>query len=145
MALSVTAGDSAPDVAAWDALCDETGATPFLRPEWILPWCAAFANGETYFVSAFDDGRLTGVLPLRRRFGVLSSTTNWHSPIYAPVAASEEVEAALLRHAARAAAALILRFVPADASATAVFAQVCRNEGMSLRSRELLRSPRVDI
>ncbi len=146
MALSITVGGTPPDTDAWDALCDETGASPFQRPGWILPWCSAFANGDSLFVKAALDGRLVGVLPLRRRFRVVTSATNWHTPLFAGTATSAEVQEGLVGTAARQGSALVLRFVP-DRSATAVaFTQVCRErDGMSVRSRLQLESPRVEI
>jgi CelD/BcsL family acetyltransferase involved in cellulose biosynthesis len=145
MALSTTLGLLPPEVAAWDALCDATGATPFQRPSWVLPWFAAFSPADAYFAQVFDDGRLVGVLPLRRRLGVVRSATNWHTPLFASVATSDIVEDALIRAAARG-SMLLLRLVPEGSSTAAAFARVCRDTlGMSTRSRTLLRSPRVEI
>ncbi len=146
MALSITAGGVPPDTEAWDALCNETGATPFQRPGWILPWCSAFANGDAIFVSAVEDGRLVGVLPLRRRFRLVASATNWHTPLFAGVASSLQVEEELLAVAAQQGSALVLRFVPEHSPTAVAFAPVCRDRaGMSVRSRSQLDSPRVEI
>jgi CelD/BcsL family acetyltransferase involved in cellulose biosynthesis len=77
----------APVAAEWDALADRTGAPPFLRPGWFAAWCAAFGGGELAVLTARRDDRLTGVLPVRRRGGVVASPTNAHTPGFGPVAA----------------------------------------------------------
>lgn len=146
MQLAITSGPEPPDHVEWDALCDETGASPFQRPGWVVPWYAAFAKNDACFVQAFDDGRLVGVLPLRRRYGVTIGAANWHTPFFAAVATSGEVEEALVAAAADRASALLLRLVPDESGTALAFTRVCRDrQGMSVRSRVQLESPRVDI
>jgi len=86
----------APIAEAWDELAGETDAPPFLRPGWFCAWSNAFGRGRLTVVAVRRGGRLVGVMPLSRRAGVLSSPTNWHTPLYGPVAADEEALRAIL-------------------------------------------------
>lgn len=76
----------APIAAEWDDLVERTGAPPFVRPGWLEAWWRAFAAGELVIVTARRGGRLVGVLPMRRRAGVLASPTNAHTPGFGVVA-----------------------------------------------------------
>lgn len=145
MTLATTVGRTPPDTAAWDALCDELRATPFQRPGWLLAWYAAFAPKDAWYVQAFDCDRLVGVLPLRRRFGITRSPTNWHTPLFASVATGAAVESALVGAAIGNTSALGLRFVPEHSATAAAFHDLGAGGAVSVRSRPLLRSPRVDI
>jgi CelD/BcsL family acetyltransferase involved in cellulose biosynthesis len=72
----------APLAAEWEALAKWAGAPPFARPGWFSAWWHAFASGELMVVTLTRAGRLVGVLPLRRRAGVLASPTNAHTPAF---------------------------------------------------------------
>ncbi|ACL64427.1 glycosyl transferase group 1 [Anaeromyxobacter dehalogenans 2CP-1] len=48
----------------WSALCDRAAATPFQRPEWLLPWCRAFGVASPRAVVARRAGRLVALAPL---------------------------------------------------------------------------------
>jgi CelD/BcsL family acetyltransferase involved in cellulose biosynthesis len=72
--------------AEWDELADRTGATPFVRAGWLEPWHRAFGDGELGALVTRRDGRLTGLLPVTARRGALVSPTNWHTPMFGPVA-----------------------------------------------------------
>ena len=76
--------------AEWDSLVERTGGLPWLRPGWIDAWWRAFGEGSLRIIATREGGRLTGVLPLYERRGVLSSTTNWHTPEFGAVTASED-------------------------------------------------------
>lgn len=69
----------------WDELAEQTGASPFRRPGWIGAWWRAFGKGELEILSIRRQGRLVALLPLCRRLGALSSTTNWHTPDFGAV------------------------------------------------------------
>ncbi len=84
-----------PLAAEWDLLADRTGAQPFARPGWLEAWWAAFGTGELVVVTVRRHGRLTGVLPLRRRSGVLASPTNAHTPAFAVLAEDDAARAEL--------------------------------------------------
>jgi CelD/BcsL family acetyltransferase involved in cellulose biosynthesis len=69
-------------------LCDETNSAPFQRPEWITAYIRSFEpQSEVILTTAYEDGRLTAVLPLVRKrsfcAGVpvvkLTGTANSHS------------------------------------------------------------------
>src|ERR1700757_3957133 len=49
----------------WRALWRRTpNATPFQSPEWLLSWWGCFGNAAPSVVTARDDDRLIGLLPL---------------------------------------------------------------------------------
>ncbi|MEA2599824.1 MAG: hypothetical protein QOF89_816 [Acidobacteriota bacterium] len=49
----------------WAALCDRSPrATPFQRPEWLIPWWRAFPPGEPWVLVVRREGRLAGLAPL---------------------------------------------------------------------------------
>lgn len=50
--------------ADWSALVDCCGATPFQRPEWLLPWWDHFGSGEMLVLAFRNSGRLVGHAPL---------------------------------------------------------------------------------
>lgn len=86
-----------PVAAEWDQLARATGASPFLRPGWIRAWWNSFGCGSLEILAAYRGDRLSGVLPISRKRRSVHSPTNWHTPVYGPVAADEQAEAALAR------------------------------------------------
>lgn len=51
----------------WQALCDQCPwATPFQRPDWLLPWARHLGAAEPWPVAVWDGGRLVGLAPLFR-------------------------------------------------------------------------------
>jgi CelD/BcsL family acetyltransferase involved in cellulose biosynthesis len=72
----------APLAAEWDALAERTGAPPFAWSGWFSAWWHAFGAGVPVVLTARRDGRLVGILPLRRRAGELASATNAHTPAF---------------------------------------------------------------
>jgi CelD/BcsL family acetyltransferase involved in cellulose biosynthesis len=49
----------------WTALCDRSPrATPFQRPEWLLPWWRAFPPGEPWVLAVRKEGHLAALAPL---------------------------------------------------------------------------------
>jgi CelD/BcsL family acetyltransferase involved in cellulose biosynthesis len=64
----------------WDALAGRTGASPFVHPGWVAAWWQAFGQGELQVLTGRDGDRLTAVLPVARRHGLVASPCNWHSP-----------------------------------------------------------------
>ena len=81
----------------WDELADLVDAPPFLRPGWIGAWRDSFGRGEPLYLVVRGDGGLSGILPIERKAGRLSSPTNWHTPEFAPLALTHEIEASLSR------------------------------------------------
>jgi CelD/BcsL family acetyltransferase involved in cellulose biosynthesis len=48
----------------WTALCDRSPrATPFQRPEWLLPWWRVFPPGEPWVLAVRKEGRLAALAP----------------------------------------------------------------------------------
>jgi CelD/BcsL family acetyltransferase involved in cellulose biosynthesis len=78
-----------PLVGEWECLARRVNASPFMWPGWIEAWWHAFGEGRLQILTVYQDGRLVGVLPLRRLRGALSSTTNGHTPLFGFLAANE--------------------------------------------------------
>jgi CelD/BcsL family acetyltransferase involved in cellulose biosynthesis len=83
----------------WDALLP-ADARPFDEHCWYTAWWGAFGGGEMQVCAVRRDGRLAGVLPLYREGKELRAMANGHSPVFRPLAADAEAEAALLAAAA---------------------------------------------
>jgi CelD/BcsL family acetyltransferase involved in cellulose biosynthesis len=86
-----------PLVAEWERLAQDTNADPFIWPGWISAWWRAFGKGQLHIITAYEDGSLVGVLPLRQSHGRLSSTTNYHTPWFGFLAANERAARQLSR------------------------------------------------
>src|SRR3712207_224478 len=82
--------------AEWERLARQTKSSPFLWPGWVRAWWDAFGEGELRILAAYQDGRLTGVLPLQRFEGVLSSTANNETPLFGFLVAHEAAVEQLL-------------------------------------------------
>ena len=78
-----------PLVGKWERLARQLNASPFLWPRWMEAWWHAFGAGQLQILTVYQNGRLAGVLPLRRLGGVLSSTANSHTPLFGFLAANE--------------------------------------------------------
>ncbi|MDP8973875.1 MAG: GNAT family N-acetyltransferase [Actinomycetota bacterium] len=78
-----------PLMAEWEHLAQHTKAAPFLWPGWIRGWWRAFGTGRLQILTAHENGRLVGILPLRRFRGALSSTSGWNTPLFGFLAANE--------------------------------------------------------
>ena len=95
-------------------------------PGWFGAWLAAF-GGRGSILALRRGERLAAVLPLVRRAGALRSATNWHTPLFGPVAEDdaalrELAQAALGERASR----LDLAFIdPAGAATEAFRAAAC--------------------
>jgi CelD/BcsL family acetyltransferase involved in cellulose biosynthesis len=84
-----------PLVGEWERLAGHLNASPFLWPGWMKAWWHAFGKGELQVLAAYDNGRLTGVVPLCRSDGVLRSLTNEDTPLFAFLAVNEMAVQAL--------------------------------------------------
>jgi hypothetical protein len=78
-----------PLVPEWQHLAQHCDVSPFLWPGWIGAWWRAFGEGRLQLFAAYQNGRLAGILPMRRYRGVLSSPTNTETPLFGFVAANE--------------------------------------------------------
>lgn len=130
----------------WEALADRAGAAPFLRPGWVTAWWAAFGAGDLQVLALRRDGRLAGVIPLRRSGRSLLSPANWHSPVFGPVAESPEAERELLRRTfALPVRSVDLRLLDASGGTLARALAAAREAGRLVLSRPLTRSPFVTL
>lgn len=85
-----------PLATEWESLARSTKVSPFLWPGWIEAWWSAFGSEELSILTAREGGRVTGVLPLARSRGALSSTTNSYTPLFGVLAADEATAGRLL-------------------------------------------------
>jgi CelD/BcsL family acetyltransferase involved in cellulose biosynthesis len=134
----------APLADEWDELADRTGASVFLRPGWFSAWRRAFGRGRLEVIAVRDGRRLVGLAALERGRFVLRSPTNWHTPLWAPLAEDDETLRALTRAIVRRARPwLSLGFVDAGTPAL----EACRAATASCRTRiyTLERSPYVAL
>ena len=132
----------------WDALCDRTQASIFLRPGWFSSWWDAFGSGSPEVLTVRSGGELVGVMPLLRSRGALTSQTNWHSPTFRPVAADAEAEKGLIDAAlgeAKRCRRLDLQFIGADDPAVERITGAARREDFRTIVRTMQRSPFVAI
>ena len=79
----------------WDALADRAAVSPFCRPGWIAAWESAFSDSPVRVLTVWEGDELAGALPFMKQRTAVVSPTNWHTPAFGPVAASEEAHAAL--------------------------------------------------
>lgn len=130
--------------AEWDELADRLGATPFLRPGWFAAWHRAFGTGALEVIAVRHGGHLVAVAPLERRGVVLRSLTNWHSPVWAPLAENADGLTAVTRAMVdRARPWLSLAFIDAGTDAL----NACREAAARCRTRiyTLERPPYVAL
>lgn len=83
--------DIEPLLVEWEHLAQRTQASPFLWPGWMSAWWRAFGTGRLQIITVYEDGRLTGVLPLRQLRATLSSPTNYHTPLFGFLAENDRV------------------------------------------------------
>jgi CelD/BcsL family acetyltransferase involved in cellulose biosynthesis len=135
-----------PLAAEWDELADRAGAAPWLRPGWIAAWRRAFGRGRLELLAARDDGRLRGLIALERRRGLLTSTSNWHTPAFAPLVDGEEPARALTEALfAGGGRRVVLAFVPGEGDALAACRAAAAAARHRLIVRTLERSPYVPV
>ncbi|MBI2898119.1 MAG: GNAT family N-acetyltransferase [Deltaproteobacteria bacterium] len=62
----VTTLDGLRSIASeWEELWERSdSATPFQRPQWIVPWCRHFGPEDPWVLVARHEGRMTGLAPL---------------------------------------------------------------------------------
>lgn len=138
--------DASGTAAEWEALADRCHASPFLRPGWLHAWWESFGKGtlEILTLRRGWDGRLVGLLPLRRLSGALLSPTNWHSPQFGLLVedgeAAEALMCALFRDRPRR---VDLRFLDHDAAGQLGIQAM--SEGYHIICRTIQRSPYVTI
>jgi CelD/BcsL family acetyltransferase involved in cellulose biosynthesis len=130
----------------WEDLADEVGASPFLRPGWIGAWWDAFGRGTLRIVAVGEGGRLGALAPLRVRWGALDSPTNWHTPLFGPLARDADCAQALARRIfSQGPHHVTLSFVDRQDLGVTAFRDAAAAAGFHLVERTILRSPYVAI
>lgn len=86
-----------PLVVEWERLARQVNASPCLWPGWVEAWWYAFGAGQLQILTVCQSGRVTGILPLRRLHGALSSTTNAHTPLFGFLVANKTAAEALVQ------------------------------------------------
>jgi CelD/BcsL family acetyltransferase involved in cellulose biosynthesis len=128
----------------WDELADRLKAAPFLRPGWFTAWRRAFGTGRLEVIAARRGARLAAVAALERNRVVLRSPTNWHTPVWAPLAEDADALRATARAmVARAQPWLSLGFIDVGTEEL----EACRQAMSGCRTRiyTLERSPFVAL
>ena len=130
----------------WEELADATRASPFRRPGWIGAWWNAFGQGKLEIATVRLEGRLTAVLPLRRRFGALMSPTNWHTPDFGPVASDgrslRRLAQELFAHPPRR---FSLAFLDSESETASFLRDAAAERRFLVLERTLERSPYVEV
>src|SRR5437764_115386 len=146
-ALTVESHDRVGALAEdWDQLAKRTGAPPFQRPGWFDAWLDAFGGGRAEILAVRRGEALTGVLPLVRRAGSLRSATNWHTPLFGPVAADAAALAALTAALLRERASRYdISFLDASGPEPAALREAARAAGAKVVERTIARQPFVDV
>jgi CelD/BcsL family acetyltransferase involved in cellulose biosynthesis len=92
----------------WSALCDRSPrATPFQRPEWLIPWWRAFRPGEPWVLAVRREGRLAALAPFllyvnqgERTVAFCGGGVSDYCDVVTDPDGEEEATAALLDHLA---------------------------------------------
>jgi CelD/BcsL family acetyltransferase involved in cellulose biosynthesis len=129
----------------WDELADRVGASPFVRPGWILAWWRSFGRGALEVLSVRGDGRLTGVLPVVHLGSTLRSPTNSHTPLFGILAQDEQsvrqlAEAVYSKRPQR----LDMSYLVHSDTGFAELVEGARSSGMRLITRSIALSPYVN-
>ncbi|MDP8943904.1 MAG: GNAT family N-acetyltransferase [Actinomycetota bacterium] len=130
----------------WDALADRKGASPFLRPGWIAAWWDAFGHGRLEVLAVRRAGELAAVLPIVRRLGGAASPTNWHTPLFAPLAEGQEAEEELLDALYRGPwPRVTLSWLPRDGGGWTACRGAAARAGRRVRTETISRSPYLRV
>jgi CelD/BcsL family acetyltransferase involved in cellulose biosynthesis len=130
----------------WDRLADRTGAAPFLRPGWIEAWWRAFGAGRLEVLREEEEGRVRALLPVRHRYGAVSSPSNWHSPGFGLLREDRAAGVALLDELfARHPAQVSLGFLGALGPGLDELTEAAGKAGYRCLQRTLERSPFVTV
>ena len=135
-----------PLAAEWEGLAQRTKASPFLWPGWIDAWWRAFGAGRLQILAAYQDGRLAGVLPMRRSRGAVGSTTNSDTPLFGLLAANEAA-AGQLSHAliSRKPRRVELSFLSPDDAGVPLVRAAAEAAGYRVLAESIQAAPYVTI
>lgn len=139
------------DIAAFTALAGEWKALlpasplPFDLHCWYLAWWRAFGKGDELAVCAVRrDGKLVGMLPLRRHDGELRAMANVHSPVFRPLARDPEAMEAMIGAAMAEGGALELTGLPERDPSVQQMTEGARRGSMAVLTEPSYVSPTVD-
>jgi CelD/BcsL family acetyltransferase involved in cellulose biosynthesis len=114
---------------SWERLVAGSAAPPFVSHAWFSAWYDAFAAEGPLVCTAWREGQLAAVLPLRSAGGVLGSATNAHTPVFAPLGDDDAVQAVLVAAVEAAGGSLVVTHLPEEHPATAALAEASRGAG----------------
>ena len=130
----------------WERLAQHLNASPFLWPGWTTAWWQAFGKGRLEILTAYQNNRLAGVLPLYRLRGVLRSTTNPEAPQFGFLAANsmagQQLSDALISQGARRIDLSLMQ--PADAAVLLAHA-TARADGYRVITDAVQQSPYIVV
>jgi CelD/BcsL family acetyltransferase involved in cellulose biosynthesis len=123
----------------WDDLAGSLGASPFVRPGWIVAWADAF--GQPVEIATAGDGGVDAIAAVIRRSGRIAAPVNAETPEYSILASAPESHSA------------IVGGLVEEASASFEARKVSSSEGQAIAAvssrrftREVMqRSPYLDI
>jgi CelD/BcsL family acetyltransferase involved in cellulose biosynthesis len=128
----------------WDRLAVKVGV-PFVAHAWVDAWWLAFGAGrELRVCTARREGQLVGALPLVARGRVLSSATNAHTPVFAPLGADDAVEAVADAASIDHHRSLVVTHLPSGGTAAHILADASLRAGRLTWIEPGQLSPLVD-
>ena len=83
--------------AEWEALADRSRASPFRRPGWMRIWARHFSRAPLQVLCVRRDEKVVALIPFTRRYGVIRSPTNFHTPEFGALAEDAPAAEALFR------------------------------------------------
>lgn len=136
-----------PMLTAWDELALAVGASPFLRPGWVLSWMSVFSRDTNLVLATVRrDGVLVAALPLLRRGGALHSVANAETPVVDVLATDGTAARCLLAGTlGQDFRRLDLTYLPASGPAASLIRDVAPPLRRSLLWRAVRRQPYVDV
>jgi CelD/BcsL family acetyltransferase involved in cellulose biosynthesis len=144
--LTVEHGVAPTDVAPqWDALADDVGAPPFLRPRWFAAWQRAFAPRGIELVTVHRGDRLAAVLPTLKRSRGIRAAANDHTPMFGAVVADRAAADALARGLVERRRCIDLPYADPHAAEVAALTERADAAGYRTGERGRLRQPYIDL
>jgi CelD/BcsL family acetyltransferase involved in cellulose biosynthesis len=126
----------------WEGLAERTGSTPFHDPAWVKAWWSAFGSGNLLLATVRRDGELTAAIPLTAKGSRIVSPTNWHWPLFGPVADDEESADRLLDFVfGLESRSVDLSLLDVDDGSMRRAVQAAERAGRLVKTRRLARSP----
>jgi CelD/BcsL family acetyltransferase involved in cellulose biosynthesis len=130
----------------WEELARRSSATPFHHLGWIRAWWSAFGRGTLMLVTLRDSGKLAAAMPLRVTGSRLASPSNWHTPVFGPIADGPESARDLFDYMFELDFRSVdLSFLEVEDGTLSLAAQSAERAGRLLFTRRLMRSPWVAL